>query len=146
MDYLYDKTQYFTINEEQETGISKLGKSDANNCSIFSKSDYTSNTDLYLKIAQAIQFGTADEHTILLLETETSKMVQLSNHIAKTTKLVICFGLTPDQLGLAVQIVKNRVYRTETYHFIFTDALEDMNRDTEKKKAFWTSIQTHIKQ
>lgn len=145
MDYLYDQTQYFTIQEEQESGISFMGIPDGIHCSILTKSDYDSNSELYSKIAQAIKFGTTEAHSILLLNTLTSKVLQLSDHVSETCKLLICFGIQAQQLGLAVEIVKNRVYPTETYSLLFTDSLDAMKTDTEKKKAFWNCIQTHIK-
>ncbi len=144
MDYLYDQTQYFSIIEENQASLSSLGNPEGKHCSLLKASDYNSNSELYAKIAQAIQFGPTEAHRVLLLDTQKTSVLQLNAHISKTTELLICFGLAPEQLGLAMQIVKNKVYKTETYNFIFTDSLEEMKTNTDKKKLFWNCIQSYL--
>lgn len=144
MDYLYDQIQHFSISVPSNSNISQIGFAGAIKCAILTKQDYEDHKPLYLKIAQAIQYGALEEHSVLLLD-EASSSFFLRDHLNETTQLIICFGLDAQQLGLAMHIQKNRIYSTETYTILFTDSLGEMKTDTEKKKAFWTTMQAYLK-
>ncbi len=145
MEYLYNQTQYFSINPSKDSILTMKGSASSSNCAILNKSDFQSNQDLYLKIAQAIQFGTQEEHMIISLDLSPKESFHINDLELKTCEFIICFGFQAPQLGIAAQIAKNRVYKTETYKMLFTDSLESMKTDSSKKKAFWNVIQTHLK-
>lgn len=98
-------------------------------------------TELLRKLVLSINLKNADFALVNYANYTTAKFEHLHSFFA--CKLVISFGVTPVNLGLAEQL-RHQLNVVNNIKMIFTHNLHDLDTDLAAKKALWATLKNLI--
>ena len=79
----------------------------------------------------------------LVLSPDENNQITL-HRTGKTRGLVISFGVSPDQLGLWIDLAKPGMCRLESFTFILTLSPESLSTHANAKKELWRCMQIFL--
>lgn len=56
------------------------------------------------------------------------------------SKTIICFGINPKALGMAVSYSHYNLFQLKGHQFLFSDLLSEIESDLSKKRLLWESL------
>jgi hypothetical protein len=95
-------------------------------------------TDIELlnKIADFKEYHlTREEVVVLNLAHQTVSWKQLTKNFSSPN--IICFGISPGEIGLQIETRSNHLIRFDSVNFIFTSTLQQIAKDQKLKKQFF---------
>ena len=93
-------------------------------------------------LVKAIKLDIEKDVTIVSTEENFTSL----NSLIATGKYstIILLGISPDQIGFAINAQPYFFYKMEGFTILLTDSLRDMNADKAKKMKFWQNLQARF--
>ena len=100
------------------------------------------SSDMLQKISAALQADYEFESTVHVCQKDET--VTWSDHFGVGVKLVISFGVFPSTLGLWLDLSGPGICHLESFSFILTNTLEELQKDPQAKRLLWKQMQTFL--
>lgn len=110
---------------------------------LIKESDFEAYEDLLFKILKAIKLNPDTEVQFAQMGEEDS--ININQIYSETNTHVLSFGLRPNQIGFNASFRANHFYKTEYFSILLTHSLSQLDKDKDKKKALWLSLQSEFK-
>ena len=95
-----------------------------------------SDIELLNKIADFKDYHLAREEVVVLnLAHQRVWWKQLTKKISAPN--ILCFGISPAEIGLQIESRENRLMRFSGINFVFTSSLQQISKDEKLKKQFF---------
>jgi len=126
---------------EQEIELTKASSSNSLKTTVVLKSEDLNdiNSDLLKKILKAVDLNFPEE--VMILKYSGNKPFRITD-ILKTsqTEVCLCFGFTPQELGLNLDITKYSIFECQPTKSLFANGLSGLNQNSNEKKLLWVAL------
>lgn len=102
----------------------------------------TQLNDFLSKILAAIDINLSTSVHLLALDISSRIYIHKLLSAANGGKIILCFGISPRDLGLAVTEQLYEIIHLNGHDFLFCDNLGAIYSDANKKRALWEVIQS----